>query len=470
MKKNKPKALELLKQKTNGEIKITYQEISNQTKYSRMQLTRLIKELEERDIDSILIHGNTGIAHNVAPLPEVDYIKEFKKQYPLITISQFMDIYHEDVIWGKEHIDDVLNYNLKVRSYSFFQSLYHEFKWIIPRPHKPFNKNSIVHSLRDPSPRRGILIIIDGTPHDWFRNGKKQSLHLAIDDATGEYIAGWFMENENLEGYCHLLYLILSKFGIPISFYSDKYSVFRNPNDNDSPTTFALICEELGVQMIFANSPEAKGKIEKANDTIQQRLLNDIKRFKITSIEQLNEWFNYFYCKYLNKKFSYLPKEDKNEFVPLTKEYKKIKLYDLFSVKDTRTILNGNSISINNNYYVPIDKDNNHVPFYKGSLVDVWENIFDHEIKIFKNNILYKTKQIEGHRQSEELQQLKVNNKKELNAALDAVYSSSEERRKTIQAIIDKNAEAENEIKKIMERNKILRNAGKNKDISKLLK
>lgn len=446
MHKNKKLALEILKQKINGEVFITYKEIADQTNYSKRQLIRLSKEIEKRDIDSILMHGNNGkVPSNKASDLELNYIAEFKKQYLEITISQFMDIYHEDIIWNKNKIDDVLKNNLKLRSYSFFENLYHKYNWIIPRPHRPFNNKSIVHMLREPSPRCGILIIVDGTPHDWFRNGKKQSLHLAIDDATGEFLAGWFMNTETLEGYCRLFYIILIKYGIPISIYADKYAVFKSPTDKNL-TTFGIICKELGIEIIYANSPEAKGKVEKANDTIQQRLLNDIKRFKITSTDQLNDWFNSYYCDYLNNKFSYEPKDNKSEFVPLSKSFKEDKLIDLFSSRTKRKILNGNSISIDNIYYVPVDFEGNPVPMYKGSTVSVWKNIITKEVKIFKNKVLYGTKKIEGHRQNEELRQLKVNNKKELNNALDAVYSSQEERKRIIQSIVDRNALTEKKL------------------------
>ena len=452
MEKNKLKALEMLKKKVRGEEKLTYSEIIRQTGYTKRQLIRLSKETLKRDIDSILVHGLANKpSNNSTSDQEIEYIKNFKNKYLEITISQFMDFYHEDIIWNKDKTDDVINNNLKVRSYSFFERLYHKYGWIIPRPHKSFYKKNEIHSLRDPSPRRGILIIIDGTPHDWFGNGLKQSLHLAIDDATGEFLAGWFMKEETLEGYCHLLYLILTKYGIPISFYSDNYAVFKSPTDKNL-TTFGKICEKLGIEMIYAGSPEAKGKVEKGNDTIQQRLLNDIKRFNITSVDQLNIWFNKFYCKYLNRKFAYEPKEDKSEFIPLTKDFRKNELNNLFVIKTNRTILKGNSISINNHYYIPVDKQNKPIPMFKGSSVEVWENIFDHSIKIFKNSKLHNTKQIEGHRKDQQLQQLKVNNQKELNAALDAVYSSAEERRKTIQAIVDKNAAEENKYRRVTTR------------------
>lgn len=461
LEKDKETALKLLKQKNNGEIKITYKDIIRQSGYTKRQLIRLSKELEKRDIDSILVHGNSGkVPSNKAQNSELNYIIEYKKKYLDCSISQFMDIFHEDVVWNPKMKDIVEINNLQIRSYSFFQKLYHDNGWIIPRPHKSFNKKSIIHPLRNPSPRRGILIIIDGTPHDWFGNGKKQSLHLAIDDSTGEYLAGWFMEQECLRGYCHIFYLILTKYGIPVKFYSDNHSIFRSPTDKNL-TNFGKICNELKIEMIYAGSAEAKGKVEKANDTIQQRIINDIKRFNITSVEQLNEWFNDFYCNYLNNKFAYAPKEEISEFIPLTKEFKNNNLNDLFSIKESRKILNGNCITYKNNYYVPVDKDNNVIPIYKGSTVEVWNNIFTNEIKICKNNILYKTKQIEGHHKSNELRLLKIHNQKELEVALDAVYSSSEERRKTVQAIVDKNALEEKKIKdKIAGRN-ILRNAGK---------
>ena len=125
LKKDKQKALNLLKQRINGEIKITYQEIADKSNYSLPQIKRLAKEIEKKDIDDLLIHGLTGRnSNNSASDQEIEYIKNFKNQYPVISITQFMDIYHEDVIWKKEKQNDVKKYNLKVRSKSFFQQLY----------------------------------------------------------------------------------------------------------------------------------------------------------------------------------------------------------------------------------------------------------------------------------------------------------------------------------------------------------
>ena len=257
--------MELLKQKNNGEIKITFSEISSQTGYSRMHLNRLIKEVEKKDIDSLLVHGLTGKnSNNSAPNQEIEYIKNFKNQYPVISISQFMDIYHEDVIWNKAKQEDVKKYNLKVRSKSFFQQLYKKEGWKSPIKHKSFKNNSGKHTLRNPYPRRGMLIMTDGTPHDWFGNGTKFSLHMTLDDATDEILSGWFMPTECQLGYCYAFKIMFEKYGLPQAIYSDRTTILWNPKDGEL-TQVGRMLDELGIELIYANSPQAKGKIENKN-------------------------------------------------------------------------------------------------------------------------------------------------------------------------------------------------------------
>ena len=386
--------MELLKQKNNGEIKITFSEISNQTGYSRMHLNRLIKEVEKKDIDNLLVHGLTGKnSNNSAPSQEIEYIKNFKNQYPVISISQFMDIYHEDVIWNKEKQDDVKKYNLKVRSKSFFQQLYKKEGWKSPVKHKSFKNDSNQHPLRDPSPRRGILIMTDGTPHDWFGNGKLFLLHMTLDDATDEILSGWFMPTECQLGYCYAFKIMFEKYGLPQSIYSDRTTILWNQKDGEL-TQVGRMLDELGIELIYANTPQAKGKIENKNKVVQNRLLNDIKRFNIKTYDELNKWFNDYYIDYLNKKFSYPPLEEETDFIPLDNT----DLSTIMCIKVDRKILNGNMISINNNYYIPINSDGSDFVFYKGTTVEVWQDVFTNDIRIFKNNKIYNTRKIEGHR------------------------------------------------------------------------
>lgn len=415
---NKDYALKLLKEKVNGQRNLSYEQIAELTGYSKRHLIRLSKDIENKDIDSLLTHASTGkTPNNAASNIELNYIKDFKKQYPDISISQFMDIYHEDVIFNTNKLEDIYNYNLKKRSYSFFKNLYHTNGWKSPRKHKHF-KGKDAHPLRDPSPRRGMLIMVDGTPKDWFDNGKNFSLHLAIDDATGEILAGCFMTTERLEGYCHMLKILIEKHGIPENIYSDRHTIFKSPVDGNL-TQFGRMCSELGINMIFAQTAQAKGKVEKKNDTVQGRLLNDIKRFKITTYAQLNDFFNREYIDYLNHKFAYPPAETEVAFVLVEKNFV---WTNILCIKETRKILDGCVFSYSNNYYQLIDENETVIKIFKGTEITVMDDVFDHTIRAKYRNRIYSTKQVAGHKKDITKRQQKIQNQKELDEYLRSLY------------------------------------------------
>ena len=412
---NKGYALKLIQDKIDGLNDYSYSQIGSLTGYTKTQIYRFSLQLNKKDINSILVHGLTNKpSNNSPPTKEIEFIRNFKKKYPVISIQQFMDVYHEDIIFNKNMIKVVKEYNLKVRSYSFYESLYEKFHWVKPIKHKCPTKEYETHPLREPSPQRGILIMIDGTPHDWFQNGKKSSLHLAIDDATGEALCGWFMPTECLEGYVHMLEILVTKYGIPENIYCDRHTILINPKDGEL-TNFGHMCEDLGINIIAANTPQAKGKVEKWNNTIQNRLINDIKRYDIKSIDELNKFFNDYYCNYLNHKYAYEPKQEDTAFVPLDNT----DLSNILCIRDKRTILNGNMISWNNNYYQILDKDNSIKYIYKGTEITVYQNVLTKVIRVKYDNIFYETKQIEGHMQDPvKKEQLRIDNQKQLEQVL----------------------------------------------------
>ncbi len=412
---NKEYALKLVQNKLNGLNNYSYSQIASLTGYKKLQIIRFSNLLKEKDIDSILVHGLTDKPSNNSPsTKEIEFIKNFKNKYPIISIQQFMDIYHEDVIFNKKMDNVVRENNLKIRSYSFYESLYEKFNWVKPIKHKGYNKGYESHPLRVPSPQRGVLIMIDGTPHDWFQNGRKSSLHLAIDDATGEALCGWFMSTECLEGYVHMLEILVTKYGIPENIYCDRHTILINPKDGKL-TNFGHMCQDLGINIIAANTPQAKGKVEKWNNTIQNRLINDIRRYSIKSIDELNKFFNDYYCNYLNHKYAYEPKDDDTAFVPLDN----MNLSNILCIRDSRTILNGNMFSWNNNYYQVLDKDNSIKQIYKGTEITVFQNVLTKVVRVKFYNIFYETKQIEGHRQDPvKKEQLRIDNQKQLEQVL----------------------------------------------------
>lgn len=412
---NKEYALKLVQEKLNGLNNYSYSQIANLTGYKKLQIIRFSKLLNKKDIDSILVHGLSGKPSNNSPSnKELEFIKNFKNQYPVISISQFMDIYHEDIIFNSKMKKVIDDYQLKLRSYSFFESLFKQEKWSSPIKHKEFAKNYIAHPLREPSPKRGFLIMIDGTPHDWFCNGNRFSLHLAIDDATGEILCGWFMPTECLEGYVRLLYLLLTKYGIPENIYSDRHTILI-PLKKDGKTNFGDICKDLGINQIAALTPEAKGKVERMNKTLQNRLLNDIKRFNIKKYSELNEWFNSYYKIYINKKFAYQSKEKEKAFVKLGK----INLEYILCTRTERTMLDGCVISYNGHYYKVINKDNELKPIFKGTKVLVYENILSHNIYVKYYDKFYNTQVFQDRlSRSEKIRITKIENQKILEQVL----------------------------------------------------
>ena len=128
----KRKALQLLKAKET-DSSITYSSIERQTGYSKRQLIRMSQALQEKDMDSVFTHGNTGRKPvTAASAQEISYLREFKKPYPNITIAQFRDIFIEDVIENPSMQEDVDRYCLKPRSFSWFRQLFMNEGWESP--------------------------------------------------------------------------------------------------------------------------------------------------------------------------------------------------------------------------------------------------------------------------------------------------------------------------------------------------
>jgi len=126
-----------------------------------------------------------------------------------------------------------------------------------------------IHQQRARRSSRGELVQIDGSPHDWFEGRRgKCCLLVFIDDATSELLVLHFVEQECLQGYYDGVEKHLKKHGIPKTYYSDKHSIFRVPikeaKTGDGKTQFGRALNELDIDLICANTPQAKGRVEKA--------------------------------------------------------------------------------------------------------------------------------------------------------------------------------------------------------------
>ena len=139
----------------------------------------------------------------------------------------------------------------------------------------------------------GELIEQDGSIHVWFGN-IKSCLHLAIDKATSTIVGAYFDNQETLNGYYHVLYQILTNYGIPYKFFTDNRTVFNyvslNPDkrtsEKDVLTQYGYVCKQLGIELETSSVSQSKGLVERTNGTFQGRLVNELKLNGITTIEE----------------------------------------------------------------------------------------------------------------------------------------------------------------------------------------
>lgn len=177
------------------------------------------------------------------------------------------------------------------------------------------------HAIRERRARRGELIQIDGSPHDWFEGrAPRCCLLVFIDDATSELMALRFVDTETTLGYMGLLEQYVLEHGLPAAIYSDRHSIFQvNRGDwqdvSHTQTQFARALEQLGIEGIQANSPQAKGRVERANQTLQDRLVKEMRLHDIDSQEQANAWLPQF-IRSLNRRFAVRPGLSSDAHVP----------------------------------------------------------------------------------------------------------------------------------------------------------
>ena len=153
----------------------------------------------------------------------------------------------------------------------------------------------------------GELIQIDGSYHDWFEGrAAKCCLLVYIDDATSKLQHLRFCETESTFDYMLSTRCYIEQHGKPLAFYSDKHSVFRvnqSSKQETKITQFGRVLSRLNIDIIFANSPQAKGRVERANRTLQDRLIKEMRLEGINSIAEANAWLPCF-IEQFNRKFA----------------------------------------------------------------------------------------------------------------------------------------------------------------------
>jgi transposase len=185
-------------------------------------------------------------------------------------------------------------------------------------------KHASVHQMRQRRACFGELVQIDGSDHDWFEGrGPRCSLLAYIDDATGQLMEAWFASTETFFAYCEATQHYLERYGKPVAFYSDKHGIFRvnqpRPLGTSSGLTqFGRAMQELDIQIICANTPQAKGRIERAYQTLQDRLVKELRLRGISDIASANAYSPEFREDY-NRRFAVLPRSSHDAHRPLLK-------------------------------------------------------------------------------------------------------------------------------------------------------
>ena len=199
-------------------------------------------------------------------------------------------------------------------------------------------KSKKVHRLRQRREQKGELIQIDGSEHDWFeRRGNRCTLLVYIDDATNETFAK-FVKSENTWDYLTTTREYIEQNGKPEAFYSDKHSVFRVNREGalsgDGTTQYGRAMKEMGIELICANSPQAKGRVERKNRDFQNRLVKAMRLAKISNIVEANAFLPSF-LQELNQKFAKAPKNSINAHKKILEDQD---LDKIFCLKYTRRV------------------------------------------------------------------------------------------------------------------------------------
>jgi len=313
--------------------KLSQVEASNLLQLSYRHTNRLVNKVRKGGISS-LAHGNRN--------------KASKRKIPQNKVREIIKIYQEKYhdfkpTFACEKLQE--NHQIKISNEKLRQILIKEHLWI-PRRHK--NRNC--HTWRERRFHPGELIQIDGSPHRWLEDRLDQEFCLMgfIDDANNKYF-GKFYEYEGILPVFDCFKEFVLEYGLPMSVYLDRHATYRTTRQasvdeqlrNRHPLTqFELAMKELGVEVIHAYSPQAKGRVERSFETHQDRLVKELRLADITTIEEANKFLPKYWLKH-NKKFSVPPQKAHELFRKVPAH---IDLKWVLAIRDHRTI--GNDYTI----------------------------------------------------------------------------------------------------------------------------
>lgn len=315
-----------------------------------------------------LIHGNRGKESNRKIKPEIieKAIEHLKNKYPDFHpthASEKLDEYH-DIQLGKETVRQIM---IK------------EKLWTV----KPRKQNKQWRCWRARKDSYGEMQQFDGSYHHWLEDRAEElCLLLSIDDATGKITHAKFDYDEGVIAVFKFWTEYIHQNGVPISVYLDKFSTYKvnhkNAVDNtELITKFQRATNQIGINLITAHSAQAKGRVERIFDTLQNRLVKEMRLDNVSTIHEANKFLETYIPKF-NDKFSVVPNKRVNLHKTINKTLKE-KLPQIFSVQDKRQVQNDYTIRFKTKYF-QLDREQP-TTVYKKDTVVIEEHL-NGEIKI----------------------------------------------------------------------------------------
>ena len=197
---------------------------------------------------------------------------------------------------------------------------------------------------RQRMPREGMLVQLDGSYHRWLgEDGPQFTILFAVDDATGCVLNALFCDHENTSSYFLLMQGLIRRRGIPLALYTDRHAVFKHRSEHQpagTPTQFGRAMEELGTQLIFALSPQAKGRVERTAGTFQDRLITELRLAGATTVEQAKAVLQQFLPRF-NRRFEVPAQCPEPAFRPMDPESR---LGHILCFKHRRRVARDNTV------------------------------------------------------------------------------------------------------------------------------
>ena len=207
---------------------------------------------------------------------------------------------------------------------------------------------------RERKPQEGLMLIFDGSPHDWLE-GRGPKLHLvgAIDDATGSMPWASFENAETTEAYMGLLAEITKRQGVPASVYVDRHSIFvttrkswaleEELQGHRQPTQVGRALQQLGISLILAKSPQAKGRVERLWQTLQDRLISELRLRGIATKQEANAYLQQEFMHEFNARFAKAAANPQKAYRPWPVGLKRKRV---FCLKYSATVKNDNTVRL----------------------------------------------------------------------------------------------------------------------------